>query len=102
MNWYRITLSRQEYESGEMAIFKGAFLEAYIACNGPRGMALFGTWNDDETRYFLYTTPSAMPHIRPLLEAYSAEPLAPSNRSRLSLIFGDESGRLAPTHEFEA
>jgi hypothetical protein len=42
MRWHRITLSRQEYESGEMAVLSGAFRAAYVARNGPEGMAMFG------------------------------------------------------------
>ena len=31
MSWHRITLSRQEYEAGEMAVLSGAFRTAYVA-----------------------------------------------------------------------
>jgi hypothetical protein len=102
MNWYRITLSRQEFEAGELAILQGAFQEAYIARNAPAGMALFGMWNDERSAYFVYVTPRSVPHVRPLLDAYSAEALDPPDRSRLSLIFGDESGRAAGSSVFEA
>lgn len=102
MNWYRITLSREDYESGELAVLQGAFQEAYVARNAPRGMALFGIWSDDRTAYFAYLTPDSVPHVRPLLEAYSAEPVDPPDPSRLSLIFGDESGRGSRSGVLEA
>lgn len=57
MRWHRITLSRQEYESGEMAVRLDAFRAAYVARNGPEGMAMFGCWADDGTYYLVYTTP---------------------------------------------
>jgi hypothetical protein len=102
MNWYRITLSRHEFESGELAVLQGAFQEAYVACNAPKGMALFGIWSDDRSLYFVYVTPNAAPHVRPLLDAYSAEPHDPANPRSLSLIFGDESGRTFRSSGFEA
>ncbi|WP_347988723.1 hypothetical protein [Methylomonas sp. AM2-LC] len=91
MSWYRITLSRQEYESGEMAIFFGAFRAAYISRNGPKGMAMFGGWADDNACYFVYTTPRSVRHIAPILDAYSAKQIEMPNNARLSWIYGDES-----------
>jgi len=40
MRWHRITLSRQEYESGEMALLLSAFRAAYVATAGLRAKAL--------------------------------------------------------------
>jgi hypothetical protein len=91
MSWYRITLSRQEYGSGEMAIFFGAFRAAYISRNGPEGMAMFGSWADDGTSCFIYTTPRSVRHIVPILDAYSAKQIEKPDYSRLSWIYGDES-----------
>lgn len=102
MNWYRITLSRQEFESGELAILQGAFQEAYVASNAAEGMALFGIWSDDKTAYYAYITPSAVRYVRALLEAYSAEAQDPPNVASLSLIFGDEAGRWSRSSRFEA
>ncbi len=102
MTWRRIALSRLEFESGELAVFQGAFQEAYVAGNAPRGMALFGNWSTDGTCYFLYTSPNAAPYILPLLEAYSAEPLDPPDESSLTFIFGDEAGGLSPARGLEA
>ena len=99
MSWYRITLSREEYESGEIAVLMGAFRAAYVARNGPEGMAMFGCWTDDETRYFVYTTPKSVRHIVPLLDAYSANRIDTPDLSCSSLIYGDESGRW---HSMEA
>jgi len=102
LRWHRITLSRQEYESGEMAVLLGAFRAAYIARNGPEGMAMFGCWADDETCYLVYTTPGSVRHIAPLLDAYSAHPIDMPDPGSLSLIVGDESGRFCSDIGFEA
>ena len=102
MRWHRITLSRQEYESGEMAVLSGAFRAAYIARNGPEGMAMFGCWADDGTCYLVYTTPGSVRHIDPLLDAYSAHPIDTPDPAGLSLIVGDESGRSCSEIGFEA
>lgn len=91
MSWHRITLSRQEYESGEMVVLLGSFRAAYVARNGPNGMAMFGCWTDDGTRYLVYTTPRSVKHIAPLLDAYSATQIDAPDLSCLSLIYGDES-----------
>lgn len=102
MSWHRIKLSRQEYESGEMAVLLGAFRAAYVARNGPEGMAMFGCWANDGTCYLVYTTPRSVRHITPLLDAYSANPIEMPDPSRLTLIFGDESGRSSSEIGFEA
>lgn len=90
-NWYCIKLSREQYDAEELAILRGAFQEAYVASNGPRGMALLGTWDDYRRFYLVYATPASVSHMWPLLDAYSAEIQAPSNPRALSFICGDES-----------
>lgn len=103
MSWHRITLSRGEYESGDIAVLLGAFRAAYVARNGPEGMAMFGCWSDDGTRYFVYTSPKSTRHIVPLLDAYSAtRQIDMPDPSRLSLIYGDESDKSCFRFEFEA
>lgn len=91
MNWYHIKLSRQEYESGELALLLGAFRAAYVARNGPKGMAMFGCWTDDGRSYLVYTSPASTRHITPLLDAYSANQIEPPKLSQLPLIYGDET-----------
>ncbi|WP_051331552.1 hypothetical protein [Methylocaldum szegediense] len=88
-NWYRIRLTRDEYESGEVAIIRGTFRRIYIARNGPKGMAMYGTESDDGAAYFVYFTPESLPHVSVLIKAYSAKPLAPPPLRKLSLIFGE-------------
>ncbi len=102
MNWHRITLSRQAYESGEMAVLFGSFRAAYVAKNGPEGMAMFGCWTDDGTCYLVYTTPRSVRHIIPLLHAYSATQIDRPDPSCLSWIYGDESSLSTFEIEFEA
>lgn len=102
ISWHRITISRQEYESGEIALLLGVFRSAYVARNGPEGMAMFGCWADDGASYLVYTTPSSVRHIAPLLDAYSAIRTDMPDTSRLSLIFGDESGLSCSEIGFEA
>lgn len=102
MSWHRITLSRREYESGEMAILLGAFRAAYVARNGPEGMAMFGGWSDDGDCYFVYTTPASVRHIVPLLDAYSANRVDTPDVARLFLVYGDESGLSSCETSFEA
>jgi hypothetical protein len=102
MSWYRITLSRQEYESGEVSLLMGAFRAAYIAKNGPEGMAMLGGWNEDGSDYLVYTSPRAARYIIPLLDAYSAKKTNTPDMSSLSLIYGDESGLSSVEIGFEA
>ena len=102
MGWQRIKLTRQEYESGEVAILMGAFRAAYIARNGPEGMAMFGSWNEDGDSYFVYTTPKAFKHIIPLLQAYSARQMSKPDAEELLLIYGDEGGLTSEDVGFEA
>ena len=102
MRWHCITLSRQEYESGEMAVLLGAFRAAYVARNGPDGMAMLGCWADDGTCYLVYITPRSVRHIAPLLAAYLAHPIDTPDPASLSLIVGDESGRSCSEIGFEA
>ncbi len=90
MRWYRIILSRQEYESGELHVLLGAFHAAYIARNGPDGMAMLGCWSDEDC-YFVYITPRSVRHILPLLDAYSAKQSNRPEIAHLTLIYGDQS-----------
>lgn len=93
MNWHRIRLTRQERQSGELDILRGAFHAAYTARNGPRGMALFGKWSEDGLHYEVYATPACERHLRPILDAYSAtrqDP--PGDRHRLDFLCGDDEG----------
>lgn len=90
MSWHRITLSRQEYESGELHVLLGAFHAAYVARNGPEGMAMFGCWADGDC-YFVYITPRSVRHVLPVLDAYSAKQSDMPEIACLSLIYGDES-----------
>ncbi len=93
MNWHCIRLSRQEYQSGEVAILQGAFREAYVASNGPRGMALFGRWSEDQQFYLVYATPVSERYLRPILQAYSARQTDPPGPGQdLTFISGDEEG----------
>jgi hypothetical protein len=99
--WHRITLSRQEYESGELHVLLGAFHAAYIARNGPEGMAMFGRWADED-RHFVYITPKSVRHILPVLDSYSAKKSDIPEISSLSLIYGKESARSYSEVGFEA
>lgn len=91
LEWYRIRLTREEVESGELEILRGAFRDVYIARNAPRGMALLGTWHEPSNRYLVYCTPTAVRHVRPLLDAYSAVRDEPRHPRGLTLICGDEA-----------
>jgi hypothetical protein len=101
-NWHCISLSRPDYESGELGVLMGAFRAAYVARNGPEGMAMFGRWADDESQYLIYTSPKSARHIMPLLQAYSAKQSNRPDAAGLSLICGDESGFSASETSFEA
>lgn len=102
VSWHRITLSRQEYESGEILVLMGAFRAAYVAKNGPQGMAMFGRWSDDRTSYHVYTTPRSVRYIAPILDAYSARQIEAPSASYLAWIYGDESGLSSFEVGFEA
>ena len=102
MSWHRIKLSRQEYEAGETHVLMGAFRAAYVARNGPQGMAMFGCWSEDGENYHIYTTPRSVQHIIPLLEAYASNQTEQPDLSRLALIYGDESGLASFETSFEA
>jgi hypothetical protein len=100
--WYRITFSRNEYESGEVGVLMGAFRAAYIARNAPEGMAMFGGWSADAENYLVYTTPRSVKHITPLLEAYSAKQTTRPDPVRLELIYGEEAAFASLEMGFEA
>jgi hypothetical protein len=88
--WYRIRLSSEECAGGELAILLGAFRQVFVARNGPQGMALFGSGDGDA--YWIYVTPAAVRHVRPLLQAYDALPAEPRSLRRLDFLSGDQSG----------
>jgi len=93
MHWQCIHLTRQEYESGELDIIRGAFRAAYLSSNGPAGMALFGQWDVDGLHYLIYATPVTERYFRAILNAYSAKQENPPRKVRsLDYICGDENG----------
>ncbi len=91
VEWYRIRLTREEVDGGELEILRGAFRDVYIARNAPRGMALLGAWHEASQRYLIYCTPAAVRHVRPLLDAYSAVREAPRYPRALDWLCGDEA-----------
>jgi len=100
--WHRIIFSRNEYESGELAVLFGAFRAAYVAGNGPKGMAMYGVWAEDGASYLVYTSPSSARYISPLLHAYSAFQTDIPDISALSFLYGDDSGLSASEIGFQA
>jgi hypothetical protein len=100
VDWYRIRLSRDEYEGGEVGVIQGAFRQIYIASNGPRGMAMLGAREDGGDGYFVYFTPPSLPHVHALVKAYSAVPHDPPARGGATLIFGDPIEATLATREF--
>ncbi len=92
--WYRIRLSREEYDAGESLVVQGAFQESFVARNGPRGAALYGAWDPDGGCFDLYFTPQTRVCARALFKAYAAEPCEPPPITRLQLIYGDTTQRL--------
>lgn len=47
MNWYRLTLSREQVAGGEVHERKEAFLAAFTSACAPRAMALFQQVRED-------------------------------------------------------
>lgn len=88
-DWYRIRLSRDEYEGGEVGVILGAFQQIYIASNGPKGMAIFGAEEHDGGGYRIYFTPASFPRVSALLNAYSAVPETELPRRGLKLLGGE-------------
>jgi len=92
--WYRILLSRGEYEAGESDLVRAVFQETFIARNGPAGAALFGGWAEDGKSFLLYFTPSARACARALFQAYCAEPCGPPAMLSVNWMAGDQ-GRVS-------
>lgn len=87
--WYRIRISREEYDAGELLVVQGVFQQSFIARNGPRGAALYGAWDRDGACFALYFTPQTRACARALFKAYAAELCEPPSMSRLQWICGD-------------
>jgi hypothetical protein len=99
--WYCIRLTREDCEGGELAVLQGAFRDCYIAGNGPRGMAMLGEFEvGGQGAYRVYLTPASIPHVRPLVRAYSAKPDAPPRRRGLKVLYGDPDGAWLTAQEF--
>lgn len=92
--WYRITLSRADFEGGEGEVLRRAFQQIYIASNGPPGMAMLGGKRVGSDGYCIYLTPHSLPYARALVKAYAAVPDIPPGRRNLTLMAGDvDAGR---------
>jgi hypothetical protein len=98
--WYRIDLSREEFEGGEADVIEGAFRQIYFASNAPLGMAMLSARKSGNAGFSIYFTPRSLPHARALVLAYEAVPLAPPFPAALTLRVGDGSAAMAFLKEF--
>lgn len=99
-DWYRIRLSRDEYEGGEVGVIRGAFQQIYIAHNAPEGMAMLGTDDADSGGYYVWFTPRSLPHARALVLAYSGVAERPPSVRRLDLLCGNPADAVPAQREF--
>ena len=97
--WYRIRLTRDEYEGGEVGVIQSAFQQIYFASNGPAGMAMLGE-KDAEGGYCVWFTPRSEPRVQALVKAYSAVAAEPLAWRRLAVLFGNPEGANWVTREF--
>lgn len=98
--WYRIDLSREEFEGGEADVIEGAFRQIYFAANAPLGMAMLSARQSGNAGFSIYFTPRSLPHARALVLAYAAVPLAPPISALLTLRAGDETAASGFLQEF--
>ena len=98
--WYRIDLSREEFEGGEADVIEGAFRQIYFASNEPLGMAMLSACKSGNEGFSIYFTPRSLPHAKALVLAYEAVPLAPPVPGALTLRVGDSSAASAFLKEF--
>jgi hypothetical protein len=91
LTWYRIRLTRAEFESGEFDLVRVAFLGSFVARYGPPGVALYGGWSDEGDQYLLYFTPSARRCAGALFKVYSAEACNPPDLRRVQWLSGDSA-----------
>ena len=89
--WYRIKMSEVELGGGFLDVIKGVFYQAYIASNGPAGMALMVEQVADSGSISLYFTPQSMPYAKAIVCVYSGEAVTPPDRHRLHFLVGDPS-----------
>ena len=87
--WWRIRLSREDVDAGELLVLENLFRECYIARNGPAGAALYGAWAPDRAAFLLYFTPQTKACARALFEIYSAEACEPPALARFRWLYGD-------------
>ena len=90
-SWYRIRMSQIEVSGGFLDVIKGVFYQAYIASNGPQGMALMIDQVVESKTISLYLTPQSMPYVKAIVCVYSGEAVSPPNRRRLRFLVGDPS-----------
>jgi hypothetical protein len=88
-SWYRIRMSQLELSGGFLDVIKGVFYQAYIASNGPAGMALMVQQVVESKCISLYFTPQSMPYAKAIISAYSGEAVSPPNRKGLRFLVGD-------------
>jgi hypothetical protein len=87
--WWRIRLSREDVDAGELLILENLFRESFIARNGPAGAALYGAWAPDHGTFVLYFTPQTAVCARALFEIYSAETCEAPALAGFQWLYGD-------------
>lgn len=87
--WWRVRLTSEDVDAGELLILQNLFRESFIARNGPQGAALYGAWVPDHAAYVLYFTPQTAACARALFEIYAAEACEPPVLSGFRWLYGD-------------
>ncbi len=87
MDWYRLTLSRDQVCAGETHRRKEEFFDAFADAGAPRTMALFQQEREDGC-LDLFFTPACAEHAQQLLAEWGCTPCERPSMVGLHLLVG--------------
>jgi len=87
MTWYRIALTAEQFDKGELERYRVDFAAAFKAAGAPRSMALFQKVGADGGLE-LFLTPDCAEHAAALLDAWGCTLIDRPGMAGLHLLVG--------------
>ena len=91
MKWFKITFSAAQIASNQLQTLQNQFIEAYMAGEDPRNMALFSTDSSPNTFYICAST-SSVPFVNIVVDFFTASPCPKPADEKLNLLAGSAHG----------
>jgi len=91
MKWFKITFSAAQIAGDQLRTLQNQFIEAYMAAEDPRNMALFATASSPNT-FYICASMSSAPFANIVVDFFAASPCHKPADEKLTLLAGSAHG----------